>query len=129
MAICNNTKQAQLLGHEKISRLLVHYAIPAIVGMLVMSLYNIVDRIYIGQGVGPEAISGLALTFPVMTLPSAFGMLIGAGGAARISILMGKQEKDMAQKVLGNCFVLTIIIAALYKIGRASCRERVCQYV
>ena len=116
MAICNDTKQTQLLGHEKISRLLVHYAIPAIVGMLVMSLYNIVDRIYIGQGVGPEAISGLALTFPVMTLSSAFGMLIGAGGAARISILMGKQEKDMAQKVLGNCFVLTIIIAALYSL-------------
>ena len=77
MAICNDSKQTNLLGHEKIPKLLSHYAIPAIVGTMVMALYNIIDRIYIGQGVGPEAISGLALTFPVMTLSTAFGMQIG----------------------------------------------------
>ena len=81
------------LGHESIGKLLTKYAIPAIVGTLVMSLYNIVDRIYIGQGVGPEAISGLALTFPVMTLSAACGTLIGEGGAARISLVLGEGDR------------------------------------
>lgn len=105
-----------MLGHEKIPKLLSHYAIPAIVGTMVMALYNIIDRIYIGQGVGPEAISGLALTFPVMTLSTAFGMLVGNGGAARISILLGKQDDPTARLILGNCLILVIIIASCYSL-------------
>ncbi len=104
------------LGHESIGKLLTKYAIPAIVGTLVMSLYNIVDRIYIGQGVGPEAISGLALTFPVMTLSAACGMLIGAGGAARISLVLGEGDRQTAERILGNCLVLILIIASTYSI-------------
>lgn len=104
------------LAHEGIGKLLLQYALPAIVGTLVMSLYNIVDRIYIGQGVGPEAISGLALTFPVMTLSAACGMLIGAGGAARISIVLGEGERRTAEQILGNCLILVSIIATLYSI-------------
>ncbi|MDO5571503.1 MAG: MATE family efflux transporter [Bacteroidales bacterium] len=104
------------LGHESIGKLLATYAIPAIVGTMVMSLYNIVDRIYIGQGVGAEAISGLALTFPVMTLSGACGMLIGAGAGARISIFLGKGDRPKAEKVLGNSLILVMIIASLYSL-------------
>ena len=102
------------LGSEPIGRLLYTYAIPAIIGTLVMGLYNIVDRIYIGQGVGPDAISGLAVTFPVMTLSGACGMLIGAGGAARVSIVLGKGDHRMACHILGNCLILVLIIASIY---------------
>jgi putative MATE family efflux protein len=102
------------LGHEPVGKLLFSYALPAIVGTLVMGLYNIVDRIYIGQGVGPDAISGLAVTFPVMTLSGACGMLIGAGGAARVSIVLGKGDHKMACHIIGNCLILTFIMASIY---------------
>ena len=76
-----------LLATGRIPRLLWDYSIPAVVGMLVMSLYNVIDRIFIGQGVGTEAIAGLAITFPVSNVSSALGVLIGAGASARVSIL------------------------------------------
>lgn len=98
------------LEHEKISRLLVHYAIPAVIGTMVNALYNIVDRIFIGQGVGPLAMAGLTLTFPILLFLQAFGMLIGAGAATRVSIYLGRRENEMAEKVLGNAFTLTFII-------------------
>ena len=110
----SDQKVTNRLGHEPVSRLLLNYALPAIVGTMVMSLYNIVYRIYIGQGVGPEAISGLALTFPVMTLSAACGMLIGAGGGARISIVLGKGDRDTARHILGNSLILVCIIASIY---------------
>jgi len=93
------------LEHEKIGRLLLHYAIPAVIGTMVNALYNIVDRIFIGQGVGPLAMAGLTLTFPILLFLQAFGMLIGAGAATRVS-----RENEMAEKVLGNAFTLTFII-------------------
>ena len=99
------------LGTEKIGKLIWNYSLPAIVGTVVMALYNIVDRIFIGQGVGPLAISGLALTFPFMILLMAFGMLIGAGSAARISITLGENNIDKAEKILANAFTLTLIIS------------------
>jgi len=76
-----------------------------------MALYNIIDRIFIGQGVGPLAISGLALTFPFMMLLMAFGLLIGAGSAARISITLGENNREKAEKILCNAFTLTLIIS------------------
>ena len=99
------------LEHEKPGRLLLHYAVPAVIGTMVNSLYNIVDRIYIGQGVGPMAISGLTLTFPVLMFLQAFGMLIAAGAAARVSIFLGKKEIDKAENILGNSLILTLIIS------------------
>ena len=99
------------LSTDKIGKLIWRYSLPAIVGTVVMSLYNIVDRIFIGQGVGPLAISGLALTFPFMILLMAFGMLVGAGAAARISITLGENNHEKAEKILGNAFFLTIIIS------------------
>jgi putative MATE family efflux protein len=99
------------LATEKIGKLIWTYSLPAIVGTVVMSLYNIIDRIFIGQGVGPLAISGLALTFPFMILLMAFGMLVGAGSAARISITLGENDKEKAEKILANAFILTFLIS------------------
>ena len=95
-------------------RLLLDYSLPAIVGMVVMSLYNVIDRIFIGQGVGSEAIAGLAITFPVMNLSAAIGILIGAGAAARISILLGAKNQRSAEMVLGNALVMILINAVVY---------------
>lgn len=99
------------LANERIGKLIWQYSLPAITGTVVMSLYNVVDRIFIGQGVGPLAISGLALTFPFMIFLLAFGMLIGAGAASRISITLGENNHEKAEKILGNAFTLTFIIS------------------
>jgi putative MATE family efflux protein len=101
------------LEHEKTGRLLLKYAIPAVVGTMVNSLYNIVDRMYIGHGVGSLAISGLTLTFPVMLFLQAFGMLVGVGASTRISIFLGKKDLPMAEKILGNALILTLLISVL----------------
>ena len=77
------------LATRPVGRLLWEYSLPAVVGMLVMALYNVVDRIFIGQVVGPEAIAGLALTFPIMNITTAIGVLVGVGSSTRISIAMG----------------------------------------
>ena len=107
----NPKEVTNILGTEKIGKLIWNYSLPAIVGTVVMALYNIIDRIFIGQGVGPLAISGLALTFPFMILLMAFGMLIGAGSAARISITLGENNREKAEKILANAFTLTLIIS------------------
>ncbi|MDE7145433.1 MAG: MATE family efflux transporter, partial [Duncaniella sp.] len=97
-----------------VGKLLWRYSLPAVVGMVVMSLYNVIDRIFIGQGVGPEAIAGLAITFPVMNLSTALGVLIGAGGSARISILLGAKDYGGAQRVLGNALSLLLLVICCY---------------
>ena len=102
------------LEHAPVGSLLWKYSIPAIVGIVVMSLYNVVDRIFIGQGVGPDAIAGLAITFPVMNLTTALGVLIGGGAAARISIVLGQNNKPLAFKILGNSLVMTLIFGVAY---------------
>ena len=101
------------LEHENVGKLLIHYAIPTVIGTMVNALYNIVDRIFIGQGVGPLAISGLTLTFPVFLLLQACGMLIGTGAATRVSIYLGHKANDWAENVLGNAFTLTFIMYAI----------------
>ncbi|NDV47834.1 MATE family efflux transporter [Paludibacter sp. 221] len=99
------------LASQKLGKLIWEYSLPAIVGTVVMSLYNIVDRIFIGQGVGAMAISGLALTFPFMNILTAFGMLVGAGAAARISITLGEKDKEKAERILANAFILTFLVS------------------
>ncbi len=101
------------LGKEPVGKLLLKYSVPAIVGMVVVSLYNIVDRIFIGQGVGPMAISGLALTFPLMNMVAAIGTLVGVGASTRISIVLGMKDIRWARNILGNAFFLTFIMSAL----------------
>lgn len=102
------------LGSEPIGKLLIQYAVPAIVAMTAASLYNMVDSIFIGHGVGALAISGLALTFPLMNLSAAFGSLIGAGASTLISVKLGQKDYDTAQKVFGNVIVLNLIIGLLF---------------
>ena len=104
------------LGTEKISKLLKGYAIPAIIAMTASSLYNIIDSIYIGQGVGPLAISGLAITFPLMNLSTAFGTLVGAGASALISVYLGREKYNAVNKVLSNVFSLNVIVGLAFMI-------------
>ena len=91
-------------------KLLRQYAVPAIVAMTASSLYNMVDSIFIGQGVGPLAISGLAITFPLMNISAAFGALVGVGCATLISVRLGQKEYDTAFKVLGNCVMMNVLL-------------------
>ncbi len=102
------------LGTDPIGKLLWKYSLPAITGTIVMAFYNIVDRIFIGLGVGAMAISGLTLTFPFISIMTAFSMLIGIGASARLSIRLGEKEIEKAEKILGNAFVLTLIVSALF---------------
>ncbi len=104
------------LGTEKISKLLKQYALPAIIAQTASSLYNMVDSIFIGHGVGPLAISGLAVTFPLMNLSTAFGTLVGMGAASLMSILLGQKNYNAANKVLGNVVSLNIILGILFMI-------------
>lgn len=103
--------QANQLGEGKVINLLLKYSIPAIVGMIVNALYNIVDRIFIGHGVGTLAITGLTVGFPIMNILMAFGMLVGVGATSLISIRLGEQKKDEAEQILGNAAMLLIIIS------------------
>lgn len=103
------------LKNEKISKLLLKFSIPAIVGMMVSALYNVVDRMYIGR-LGPMAMTGIGLNLPFMTILMAFSMLIGIGSGALISIKLGQNKKDEAEKILGNAFTLTIIIMSVIVI-------------
>ena len=112
--MASNSSIPTELGTEKIGKLLKQYALPAIIAQTASSLYNMVDSIFIGQGVGPLAISGLAVTFPLMNLSTAFGTLVGAGAATMLSILLGQKNYKAANKVLGSVVVLNIIIGLIF---------------
>lgn len=107
-------RRLQELATEPVGKLLLRYSIPAVVGIVVMQLYNIVDRIFIGQVVGTDAIAGLAITFPVANISTALGVLIGAGASARVSIMLGNKDEESALRVTGNALVLTLGIGAIY---------------
>ena len=107
---------AMELGTQPVGKLLMQYAIPAIIAMTASSLYNIVDSIFIGQGVGPLAISGLAVTFPFMNLGAAFGAMVGVGASTLISVKLGQRDYTTAQVVLGNVITLNTIIGVVYTI-------------
>lgn len=102
------------LGILPVSKLLKQYAFPAIVAMTASSLYNMVDSIFIGHGVGPLAISGLALTFPFMNLSAAFGAMVGVGASTLISVKLGQKDYDSAQSIFGNVVTLTLILGFLF---------------
>jgi len=106
------------LGEMKIGKLILEFSIPAIIGMLVNTLYNIIDRIFIGhiEGIGNLAMAGVGITMPLMFVILAFGMLIGIGTATRISIKLGQHDKEGAEKHLGNAFTLIIIISIILTV-------------
>lgn len=111
-----NEEKALILGRERMGKLLMQYALPAVVAQIASSLYNVVDRIFIGQGVGSLAISGLALTFPFMNLAAAFGALVGVGASTLISIKLGEKDYRTARLVLGNVIILNIILGVGFTI-------------
>lgn len=104
------------LGTQSIRKLLTQYAVPAIIAMTASSLYNMVDSIFIGQGVGPLAISGLAVTFPLMNLSAAFGAMVGVGASTLLSVKLGQKDYGMAQQILGNVVTMNTIIGVVFGI-------------
>ncbi len=106
-----DNKQATLeLGTKPVGRLLWQYALPAIIAMTASSLYNIIDRAFIGQVVGADAIAGLGITFPFMNLSAAFGAAVGVGASTAISVKLGQRDYKTAQHLLGNTVTLNLII-------------------
>ncbi|MDR2385917.1 MAG: MATE family efflux transporter [Tannerella sp.] len=104
------------LGTEKISKLLRQYAMPAIIAMSATSLYNMVDSIFIGQGVGAMAISGFAVTFPFMNILAALGTLVGIGAGTLISVRLGQRDYDTAKRILGNVVIMNIVIGLAFTV-------------
>jgi len=102
------------LGTGNVWNLLLQYAIPSVIAMTAASLYNITDSIFIGHGVGALALSGLAITFPLMNLAIAFGTLVGIGASTLMSLRLGQKDYESANSILGNVFVLNIIIGLSY---------------
>ncbi|MCD8072793.1 MAG: MATE family efflux transporter [Alistipes sp.] len=109
-----NKTDTALLGTEKVSTLLMRYAIPSIIAMTAASLYNIADSIFIGHGVGPMAISGLAITLPLMNLSAAFGAMVGIGASSLMSIKLGQDDKKSANAILGNTVLLNTVIGLAF---------------
>ena len=111
-----NKKVPTELGTEKIGKLLMQYAIPAIIAQTAASLYNMIDSVFIGHipNVGADAISGLATTFPFMNLSAAFGAMVGVGGATQLSVRLGQRDYGSAKNILGNLVTLNIIVGAVF---------------
>ena len=110
----NAVNSPMALGSAPIGKLLMQYSIPAIIASVATSLYNIVDSIFIGHGVGAMAIAGLAITFPLMNLVIAFCVFISAGGSTICSIFLGQKDYTRAKKVLNNVLTLSIIHSIVF---------------
>ena len=111
------TDRTKELGTRPIGSLLMQYAVPAIIAMTASSLYNMVDSVFIGQGVGPMAIAGLAITFPLMNLSAAFGAMVGVGTSTMISVRLGQKNHEEAQHFFGNAMTLNILMGLLFMVG------------
>ena len=109
------SEDKEFLRTEPLGKLLLRLALPTVAAQLINMLYNIVDRIYIGHipDIGATALTGVGVCMPLIMIVSAFAALVGYGGAPRASIFMGKQDKESAEKTLGNCFVLQIVISVI----------------
>ena len=111
-----NDKNLFELENNPVGSLMWRYFWPAFIGVMANSLYNIIDRIFIGQFVGPEALSGVTAVFPVMVIMMAFGMLIGVGASVRLSLNLGRKNFERARKVVGNTVLLIIIVSLLVTV-------------
>ena len=112
----DNKQRALELGRKPMGRLLWQYALPAIVAMTASSLYNIIDRAFIGQVVGPDAIAGLGITFPFMNLSAAFGAAVGVGASTCISVKLGQRDYETAEHLLGNTMTLNVVIGLVFMV-------------
>ena len=115
-----NRGRSNRLGEESIPRRLTTFSLPAIIGMLAQAIYNIVDRIFVGQAVGKEGIAGTTVAFPYMLVLLAFAMLIGFGAAALVSLKLGEQKKDEAERVLGNAALLLVVVSLALTVAGLS---------
>jgi putative MATE family efflux protein len=104
------TNRTDRLGVFPVGKLLLEFSIPAIIAMIANALYNVVDSIFVGRGVGPLALTAVTIAFPIMIILMAFGMLIGIGATALISLKLGQQRRDEAEQILGTAFAMTIIL-------------------
>jgi putative MATE family efflux protein len=111
-----NVDASDKLATGSIGKLLLQYSIPAITATSVESIYNIIDRVFIGHGVGAMAISGLAVTFPMMNLAAAFGAMVGVGAAALVSIRLGERNQREANAILGNTLFLNVVISTVFSV-------------
>ena len=112
----DNRQSTLELGNKPVGKLLMQYALPAIVAMTASSLYNIIDRAFIGQLVGPEAIAGLGITFPFMNLSAAFGAAVGVGASTCISVKLGQRDYKRAEYLLGNTVTLNLIVGFVFMV-------------
>lgn len=109
----SNTDKFKILGTAPVGRLLIQYAVPAIIAMAASSVYNIIDGIFIGQGVGAAAIMGLALCAPIMSLTAAFGAMVGVGSSTLMSVRLGQEDYDTARRILGNTIFLNVAMGVI----------------
>ena len=112
------SEDRDFLGKEPLGKLLLRLAVPTVAAQLINMLYNIVDRIYIGHipKVGALALTGVGVCMPLILIVSAFAALVGNGGAPRASIALGKGEKESAEKILGTCFTMQIVISLILTV-------------
>lgn len=122
-----DSRQVYELEHEKPGKLMWKYFLPAFASMMANALYNVVDRIYIGQGVDALALSGLSVVFPLMIIIMAFGMLVGMGSAVRISLSLGEKDYDRANHILGNALFLSLVLGFVLMGAGFLVRDRVLQ--
>ena len=101
------------LENKPIGKLLWLYALPAVITQVVASIYNIVDRVFLGQYVGELAIAGLAITLPLMNIIHAFGAMVGVGASTLLSVKLGEKDYDVARKILGNVVTLNVVMGIL----------------
>ena len=109
-----NRNRLDELAHRPVGRLLWQYSVPAVTGMVVQALYNMVDRVFLGQVCGTDTLTALTVTFPMMNLATAIGVLVGVGSASRVSIALGAGRRDEADGILGNALTLTILNGLIY---------------
>ncbi len=104
------------LGEEKVSKLLIKFSLPATVGMLVNALYNVADRIFIGNSgyLGTNGLAGITICFPIMIILLSIGLLFGIGGATLFSIRLGEKRKEEAENALGNAFLVLVLVSLLF---------------
>jgi putative MATE family efflux protein len=106
----------QMLEKDRIGKLIWQFSLPAVAGMVVNALYNVVDRIFVGRGVGPSALSGIAVTMPLMMIMMALTMFVSIGAGARVSIKLGQKKKEDAQMIVGNALTLSLMISVVFSI-------------
>jgi putative MATE family efflux protein len=108
--------RSQVLGEDSISSLLIRFSLPAVVGMLVNALYNFVDSLFISRVVGPHALAGVNISFPIMLISMAIAMLVGIGSTSLLSLKLGEGKQDEGEKIIGNGFTLIIILASVFTL-------------